>query len=134
VNRIFQVEGLGERREVVRIGVHVVAVPGLAGPAMAAAVMGDAAIAARSQKCHLVFPGVCAEGPSMAEDNRLSLPPILVVNLCAVFGCDRADRLLLLRAVWRGRASFRSPGTRHGRQDGSQQADTAEQDVATRNW
>jgi len=47
---ILQVERVHERREVVGIGVHVVAVPGLAGAAMAATVMGDATIAARGQE------------------------------------------------------------------------------------
>src|SRR5256885_5613355 len=40
-----QIERLDERRQIVAVVVHVVAVPGLARTAMAAAVMGDGAIA-----------------------------------------------------------------------------------------
>ena len=38
---ILEVERLDERREIVGIGVHLVAVPGLAGAAMAATIVGD---------------------------------------------------------------------------------------------
>ena len=47
VDRVLQVERFDQRREVVGVGVHVVAVPGLARSAVAAAVVGDAAVAAR---------------------------------------------------------------------------------------
>jgi hypothetical protein len=43
---ILEVELLDKLGEVVGVGIHVVAGPGLARTAMAAAVMGDAAIAA----------------------------------------------------------------------------------------
>jgi hypothetical protein len=56
---------------------------------MAAAIMGNAAIAARRQEEHLVFKGIRAERPIMAEDNRLSLTQIIVINLRAIFGRDR---------------------------------------------
>src|SRR5438094_213082 len=67
--------------EVVGVGVQIVAVPGLARAAVAAAVMGDAAVAAGSQKEHLVFPGVRAQRPAMTEDHGLSAAPVLVVQL-----------------------------------------------------
>src|SRR5580692_8632865 len=57
---------------------------------MTAAVMGDAAISARGEEEHLVFESVRAERPSVAEDHRRSGAPVLVVNLRAVFGCERA--------------------------------------------
>ena len=41
VNGVLQVEMRGQRREIVGIVIHVMAVGHLAGPAMAAAVMGD---------------------------------------------------------------------------------------------
>ena len=41
-NGVVQVEGLDEVGEIIRVGVQVVAIPGLAGPAAAAAVVGDA--------------------------------------------------------------------------------------------
>jgi hypothetical protein len=48
--------------EIVGISVEIVAVPRLVRPSMAAAVMGDAAIAARRQKKHLVFEGIRRTG------------------------------------------------------------------------
>ena len=58
-----------KRREIVSVGVQVVAVPGPAGPALAAAVMSNAAVAAGGQKEHLVLNGVRTQWPSVAEDD-----------------------------------------------------------------
>ena len=69
---IPEFEGLDQLGKVVGVGVHVVAGPRLAGAPVAAAVMGDAAIAAGSQKYHLVLPGVCAEWPAVAEHHGLA--------------------------------------------------------------
>src|SRR5712692_7130270 len=89
MDRVLQVERFNQRREVVGVGVHLVAIPGLAGPSMAAAVMRDAAVSAVGQKQHLVFPGVRAQGPAMAENYRLSLAPVFIVDFRAVFRPDR---------------------------------------------
>src|SRR5216683_841402 len=59
----------------------------LARSPVAAAVMGDGAIAVRREKEHLVFKRVSAERPSVTEDNRLSAAPVLIVDLGAVLGC-----------------------------------------------
>ena len=48
---------------------------------MAAAVMGDAAVSVGAQKQHLVFPGVRAQRPAMAEDHGLSAAPVLVIEI-----------------------------------------------------
>jgi hypothetical protein len=50
MDRVLQVELLDQLGEVVGIGVEVVALPGLARAAVAAAVMGDAAVAVRGQE------------------------------------------------------------------------------------
>ena len=84
----LQVERFDERREIVGVGVHLVAVPRLARAAVAAAVVRDAAVSAVGQKDHLVFPGVRAERPAVTEDDGLSRAPVLVINLRAVFGRD----------------------------------------------
>jgi hypothetical protein len=55
---------------------------------MAPAIMGYAAIPARSEEEHLVLEGICIERPTMAEDNWLTFPPVLVVDLGAVLGGD----------------------------------------------
>src|SRR6202012_3529193 len=74
-------------------GVHVVAAPGLARPAVPAAVLRDAGVALAGQKDHLVLPGVRAQRPPVAEDHRLPAAPVLVVNLGAVLDRDGAHVL-----------------------------------------
>ena len=96
MDRVLQVERRDERREVVGIILQVVAVPGLARAAVAAAVMGDAAVALSGQEDHLVFEGVRAERPAVAEHHRLSAAPILIVDLRAVCRRDRAHRVASL--------------------------------------
>ena len=84
-NRIVQIERLDQRGQVVRVGIHIVSVPRLAGSAMTAAVVGNAAITVRRHEEHLPFPAVGIERPPVTEDNWLSSSPVLVVNLRAVF-------------------------------------------------
>src|ERR1039458_1064431 len=79
--RALEVELFHESREVVGVGIHVVAGPGLARAAVAATVMGNRAIAMRSQEQHLTFPAIRAERPAVAEHHRLSRAPVLVINL-----------------------------------------------------
>jgi hypothetical protein len=86
VDRLLQIERFDERREIVGVGVHVVAIRGLARPAVTAAIVGDASVPARRQKQHLIFPRVGAQGPSVTENNGLPTSPILVVDRRAVFG------------------------------------------------
>ena len=88
MDRVLQIKRLYQRRQIVGVGVHFVAVPGLARPAMASAVMRYAAESAIGQKKHLVFERVRAQGPPMAENDWLTLSPILVVDLSPIFGCD----------------------------------------------
>ena len=133
VDRVLQVERFDERREVVGVGVHVVAVPGLARAAVAAAVVRDAAVAVRRQEDHLVFPGVGAQRPAVAEDDRLPAAPVLVVDLRAVFGRDRAHRIRSLIAVGGGlgRGGARG-GRRHLERDAGHETGSADQDLAAR--
>jgi hypothetical protein len=76
-DRVVQVQGLDELGEVVGVGVEVVAVPGLAGPAAAAAVVGDAPVATGRDEEHLVVPGVGGERPAVAEHHRRPSPQSL---------------------------------------------------------
>src|SRR5262249_41629986 len=103
MDRVLQVELLDELGEVVRVGIEVVAVPGLAGTAMAAAIMGDAAVAARSEEKHLVLEGVRAERPAVAEDNRLSRAPVIEIDLCSISGRDRAHLAVSFDGIAAGR-------------------------------
>jgi hypothetical protein len=86
-NGIVQIEVVHEPRQVVGIRVHVVAVPRLARTAVAAAVVRDAPIPARSEKVHLIFERVGRQGPSMAKDHGPPGfdAPILIVDLASVF-------------------------------------------------
>ena len=84
-----QVQRFDECRQVVGVGVHVVAIPRLARTAVAATIMGDTAIAVGRQVDHLAFPGIGAERPAVAEDDGLSRAPVLVIDLRTVFGGDR---------------------------------------------
>jgi len=56
VNRIPQVELFDECCEVIGVGVHVVAVPGLHRPSMTAPVVGDCPIAVRGKEEHFGRP------------------------------------------------------------------------------
>src|SRR5437899_2704994 len=92
VDGVRQIERLDERRQIVRVGVHLVAIPRLTRSAVAAPIVCDASVAARREKDHLVFPGVSAERPPMAEDDGLSAAPVLVIDLRAVACGDRGRR------------------------------------------
>src|ERR1035441_1856095 len=96
VHRILQVERLGEFGQVVGIGVHVVAVPGLAGAAIPAAVVRDGAVSMRGEKDHLVFPCVGLQRPAMAENYGLTRAPVLVIDFGTVFGLNRRHSSLLV--------------------------------------
>src|SRR6185503_21096298 len=86
------VELLEQLRQVVRIRIHVVAVPRLTGAAMPTPIVGDAPIAMRSEMKHLRFPRVGAQWPTVAETNDLARvrAPVLIVDCCPIFRRDRA--------------------------------------------
>jgi hypothetical protein len=48
---------------------------------MSAAIMRDTPVATLGQKEHLVFEGIRRERPAMAEDDCLTLSPVLVVDV-----------------------------------------------------
>src|SRR5713226_9652212 len=89
-HRVVQIKCVEERRQVVGVVIHVVAVPGLAGSSTAATVMGDGAIALGGHEDQLVVPGVGIERPAVAEDDGLARAPVLVKDRGAVLGGDCA--------------------------------------------
>src|SRR5216684_4358609 len=99
MDRVFQVKLLGELREIVRVGVHFVAVPGLRGTAVASPVVRDDTISALSEEQHLGVPVVRRQRPAVAENDRLPLPPVLVEDCRAIFGPYRCHRKLSFRVV-----------------------------------
>src|SRR3569833_2750501 len=88
-----QVEGADQRGKILGEGVVVVSLPGLAGPAMAAAIEGHATKAVRRHEHHLVVPDICGERPAMADDDGCSAAPVLVVDLGPILAYDEARPL-----------------------------------------
>src|SRR5690242_1001862 len=83
---VGQIELAHQFSKIIGVGVHVVALPGLTRTAVAAAVMGDAAITVLGKEEHLVFPGVGRQRPAVTEHDRLTGAPVLKIDLRAVFG------------------------------------------------
>ncbi len=81
------------------VGVHVVAVSGLGGTAMPAAIMGDHAIAVGEEEHHLRVPVVRGERPAMMEEEGLTCAPVLEVDLRSVFHCDGVHGISLSISV-----------------------------------
>src|SRR5258708_3063105 len=73
--------------------IHVMAVVGLGGPAMAAPVVGEHAEAFAEEEQHLRVPIIGRQRPAVAKHDGLPLSPVLIVNLRAVFGSDSAHIL-----------------------------------------
>ena len=65
---------------------------------MAATVMGDAAITVGRQEEHLRLPTVRTQRPPVTEYDWLTRAPVLVIDLCAVFGSDRVHVMVSLVA------------------------------------
>jgi hypothetical protein len=59
---------------------------------MTAAVMRDDAVSILGQEEHLILEGIGTERPAVTEDDRLALPPILVVDFGTVLSFDRWHR------------------------------------------
>ena len=80
---------LGDGGEVVGVVIEVVAVGGLGGTSVTAAVMRDDAVAVVEEEHQLGVPVVGGERPAVAEDDGLTGAPVLVVDLQTVFGGNR---------------------------------------------
>ena len=91
VNGVLQIEMRRQRRQVVGIVIHVVAVADLCGSAVAAAVMRDDAIALIEEEQHLRVPVIGRQRPAMAEHDGLTVSPVLVEDLHAIFGRNVHD-------------------------------------------
>ena len=87
---VLEVEMRRQRREVVGIVIHVVAAADLARAAVAAPVMGDDAEALAWKNSIWASQSSADKRPAMAEDDGLPRAPILVEDLDAVLGGNRA--------------------------------------------
>jgi hypothetical protein len=90
VDGILQVEMGDHRGKIVGIVIKVMAVGDLRRAAVAAAIVGDDPIAVIEEEQHLGVPVVGGKRPPVTEHDGLALSPILVENLDAVLGCDKA--------------------------------------------
>src|SRR4029453_7691296 len=81
---------VGDRFQIVRIMIHVVAVAGLGRATMSAPIRRDHPITFGEEEQHLRIPIVRRKRPAMAKHDRLSAAPILIVDLYSVLGCDVA--------------------------------------------
>jgi hypothetical protein len=89
VNRVLQVQRLGDGKRIGRVVIDVVTVGDLLRASVAAPVMRDDTIALRQ---HLRVPVVGTERPTMVKNDRLGVlgTPVLVENLYIVVGRDKA--------------------------------------------
>src|ERR1700731_1388738 len=89
MHRFMEVKMCGQRRQVVGIMIHVMAIAGLGGTSMPAPVVGYDAIAVAKEEHHLRVPIIGGQRPAVAEDDGLTFAPVLVVDRCAIFDSNR---------------------------------------------
>ena len=92
VNRILQVEMIGDGLQIVGIVVHVVSAAGLSRAAMSAPISRNDAVTFAEEKKHLRVPIIRRERPAVTEHNRLPAAPVFIidVDVSSVFfsSCD----------------------------------------------
>src|SRR6266487_4954433 len=107
VNRILQVEMIGDGLQIVGVVVHVVSAAGLSRAAMSAPIIRNDAETFAEEKKHLRVPIIRRERPAMTEHNGLPAAPVFIidVDVSSVFfsNCD----------VWHTEFPFGSGGTRN---------------------
>src|SRR5438034_3174326 len=100
VNRILQVEMVGDGLQIVGIMVHVVSAASLSRATMSAPISRNDAETFAEEKKHLRVPIIRRERPTMTEHDRLSAAPVFIkdVDICSVFFSNSY--------VWHGVFSF----------------------------
>src|SRR5438874_7117015 len=81
VNRILEVEMIGHGLQIVSIVVQVVPAAGLSRATMSAPIIRNDAETFADEKKHLRVPIVGRERPAVAEHDRLSFAPVLIVDV-----------------------------------------------------
>ena len=81
VNRILQVEMIGDGLQIVGIMVHVVSAAGLSRAAMSAPISRNDAITFAEEKKHLRVPIIRRERPAVTEHNRLPAAPVFIIDV-----------------------------------------------------
>src|SRR5260370_36217686 len=103
VNRILQVEMIGDGLQIVGIVIHVMSVAGLTRATMSAAISRNDAIAFADEKKHLRVPIIRRERPAVAEHNRLPAAPVFIIDLYSVLGGDHVSFRFFRRGFCLGR-------------------------------
>src|SRR5438094_2405357 len=81
VNRIFQVEMIGDGLQIVGIVVHVVSTAGLSRATMSAPIRRNHAETFAQEKKHLRVPIIRRERPAVTEHNRLPAAPVFIIDV-----------------------------------------------------
>src|SRR6266851_8754843 len=81
VNRVLQVEMVGDCLEIIGVVIHVVTTAGLSRAAMSTAISCNDAKTFAEEEKHLRVPIIGREWPAMAEDNRLPAAPVLIIDV-----------------------------------------------------
>ena len=108
MNGVLQIEMCRYGGKIVGVVIEVVTIEHLTGAAVAAAIVGNHAIALLKEEQHLVVPVVGRQRPAVAEHDRLTLAPVLVIDFDAVLCFDKAHvthSLNMLFSSCAGRAS-----------------------------
>ena len=96
VNCILQFEMIGDGLQVVGVVIHVMPAVGLSRAAVPAPILGDDPITFGEEEQHLRVPIVRAQGPPVAEYDRLSAAPVFIIDLYPIFRCHVTHILILL--------------------------------------
>src|SRR5213595_3373768 len=81
VNRILEVEMIGDSLQIVGIVVHVVSAAGLSRATMSAPISRNDAKAFADEKKHLRVPVVGRQRPAVTEDDGLSFAPVFIIDV-----------------------------------------------------
>src|SRR5882724_1877959 len=108
VNRILQLQMIGDSLQIVGIVIHVVSAAGLSRAAMPAPITRNDAETLAEEKKHLRVPIIRRERPAVTEHNRLPAAPVLIIDVdvssvffsnCDVWHTDFPLRLSCTRDV-----------------------------------
>src|SRR5258708_23299626 len=91
VNRILQVEMIGDGLQIIGIVVHVVSVAGLTRATMSAPISRNDAETFAEEKKHLRVPIIRRERPAVTEHNRLPAAPVFIIDLYPVLSGNRVS-------------------------------------------
>src|SRR5205823_3908219 len=90
VNRILEVEMIGDGLQIIGIVIHVMSVAGLTRATMSAAISCDDAETFAEEEKHLRVPVIRRQRPAMTEHDRLTRAPVFIIDvdvLSVFFSC-----------------------------------------------